>query len=346
MRWFVVELSCEHEVAEVVEDRLQSLGAKGVESIDKTELTAYLSRPESLDYASESFLESLPERVEIKAWFQIGESEDEVYIREDHESFAEVYEDDPLRLVKRSRLLDILGNLVENLKAAMEQDDVCKLLGSSVEEEEDWSEKWKEHYEILHPTPRLVIKPSWLDYEVKPGEQVLDLDPGSAFGTGYHESTSLCLAYLDEIASREEEFFTEAEILDLGCGSGILGIAAAKLGAKNVEAIDIDPQAAKVAKENFIHNGLENIPVRQGELRDCDKSYDFILANLIAKLHIQFASDYALKLKTDGLIMLSGIIEDRAEEVRKAMIESGFILLDQRMRREWWTMIWRLKSSD
>lgn len=341
-RWLLAELDCEHFLAEVLEDGLQSLGARGVETVDKKELEWTVKRPDSLDYASDSLLESLSDRVKVRAWFALenNNGEEKVLLRQNFSSFSEIYETDPMEEHLPEDLSRLLTRLCAELCANSEEDNACTFQRITIVNEEDWEDRWKEFYDTLPITPRIVINPSWIDYEPKEGEIVLKLDPGSAFGTGYHESTALCLGFLDEMAAVRTEFFANARILDLGTGSGILALAAAKLGAGDIEAVDIDPKATEVAAENFERNDLPKIFVRSGQLSDTDGMYDLILANLVAKLHIALAADYHKKLKPGGQVLISGIIHDQAEPVRESLSSQGLILQEQRMKKEWWTMLW------
>lgn len=346
-RFLLVHLDCEHFLAEVLEDRLQALGARGVETVDKTELEIAVKRPDSLDYASESLLESLPPRARIRAWFALeGPGEGSVLLRKDFSTLSEIYESDPQQAYALEDFKRLLEELCAELRENCADSSVCSCNGCEFVQEEDWEDCWKDFYDTLPVSPRIVINPSWIPYRKKSGEIVLELDPGSAFGTGYHESTALCLGFLDEMAATNASRFREAKILDLGTGSGILALAAAELGASDLEAIDIDPKAAEVAKENLTRSGWPDIPVRACQLGDTDGPFDLILANLVAKLHVAMADAYREKLKPGGRILVSGIIDDRAEEVREALLASGLKLQEQRMKHEWWAMLWEKPAAE
>jgi len=196
-------------------------------------------------------------------------------------------------------------------------------------DEEDWANAWKEHFHPLK-VGRVVIKPSWRDWTPAPDELVVELDPGMAFGTGQHPTTRLTLAAL------QDRVRPGTSVLDLGTGSGILAIAAAKLGA-TVTALDIGEVAVDVARRNVRENGLsDRIRVDRGSIdavRGC--RFRLILANIIASVLIDLARDLADALETDGLLLASGIIEERAGPVREAFVGAGLAIEDEVSDGDW-----------
>lgn len=189
-------------------------------------------------------------------------------------------------------------------------------------EEEDWANSWKQYYNVLRVGKRVVIVPSWLEHTPLPNDVVLHLDPGMAFGTGLHPTTRICLQQLEAM------MVPNATLLDVGTGSGILAIAAAKLGAFSVLAIDNDPVAVDVARENIARNGLsENIQVELGSLGTdpcvVTEQYDMIAANIIAHVLIATAPHLAETLKPDGILVSSGIIVEREDEVALSLAAAG-----------------------
>lgn len=227
---------------------------------------------------------------------------------------------------------------------------ICRYGGADWSEEKDWESEWKSFYSTIHESPRLVVNPSWLTYEAKPGEKVLHLDPGSAFGTGYHETTALCLAALDQRQAMDPEGFQKTKMLDLGTGSGILAIAACLLGCRQVIGCDVDPQTLPVARENARQNGIPvgkqeqekpALTLRQGTLDSEDTDYDLILANLVADLHLKLASQYREHLSPDGQVVLSGIVDPRKDEVDQKMREEGFHLYSASYLNGWWILSYK-----
>jgi len=170
--------------------------------------------------------------------------------------------------------------------------------------ESDWRESWKKHFGVQRIGRALVVKPSWTQYRLKRGEIVIEIDPGMAFGTGQHPTTAMCLRALEDLVR------SEMRVLDLGCGSGILGIAAAKLGATQVLALDIDPNAVRAARENAAANGAApTVEVREGTL-DGDEVFDLIVANISGLTLERLASGLARRLAPGGALITSGFLED------------------------------------
>lgn len=194
-------------------------------------------------------------------------------------------------------------------------------LTTRIVNEADWAEAWKSHFPVLRVGRRLVVKPTWLTHDPAPNDVVLDLDPGMAFGTGLHPTTRLCLVALEWIA--EQGRLEGARVLDVGCGSGILSIAAAKLGARFVYGVDIDPIAVEATTANAARNGLsEVIRTRVGSVPTESIPFDVVSANLIASLLIEFAPALAAELRKDGTLVASGIFTDRESAVRSAFARS------------------------
>lgn len=187
-----------------------------------------------------------------------------------------------------------------------------------IRDDKDWKDKWKEYFVPINITDKLVIKPSWCDYDLKEGEIVLEIDPGMAFGTGTHETTSMCVKLL-------EKYIEEGmDVLDVGTGTGILAIAAKLLGAKNVLGVDIDPEAIIAAKENSELNKLE-IDIKEADLtKGVGFKADIIVANLVAGLNISLASGANNHLKDGGIYISSGILVEQKENVVRAIEDKGF----------------------
>jgi ribosomal protein L11 methyltransferase len=197
--------------------------------------------------------------------------------------------------------------------------------------EEDWAEAWKSHFPVLRIGRRLVIRPTWRRHRKLPDDVVLSLDPGMAFGTGLHPTTRLCLAALETLADEGLVGGRSARILDVGCGSGILAIAAGKLGARDLLGVDTDPIAVESTAANARLNGLtRRIRVRKGSVPTGERPFDLVLANLIASLLVQLAEPLCNELVPGGTILASGIFRDREGDVRAAFEAAGL-----RLGRRW-----------
>ena len=204
--------------------------------------------------------------------------------------------------------------------------------------EEDWSESWKQYYKPI-PLGRVTIVPAWEKYDAKNGEIVIKMDPGMAFGTGTHETTRLVMRIMQDIIKGGER------VLDVGTGSGILSICASKLGAKSCNAYDIDPVAVKVAKENAEADGCDNITVGVSDLlhgvdKSCGK-YDFCVANIVSDIIIRMMPDISDYITEDAPLILSGIIMDRADEVRACVKEHGFTIEREEKENDWVALLCR-----
>ena len=198
--------------------------------------------------------------------------------------------------------------------------------------EDDWAESWKQYYKPV-PLGKVTIVPAWEKYEARADEIVVRMDPGMAFGTGTHETTRLVIRLMqDELRGGER-------LLDVGTGSGILSICASKMGAKTCNAYDIDPVAVKVARDNALADGCTNITLGVSDLlKGVDLSggkYDFCVANIVADIIIRMLPDVKDYLKEGSPLILSGIIGERAEEVKNAVVENGFTVEKEIFENDW-----------
>ncbi len=205
--------------------------------------------------------------------------------------------------------------------------------------ETDWAEAWKANYDVLQVGRHLVIKPSWRDYAGRPGDLIISLDPGMAFGSGLHPTTQLCLEIL------EDRVRPRASVLDVGTGSGILAIAAVRLGASRVLALDTDPLAAKIARENVSLNRVEAaVRVEQGSVQVLDvpsPTFDIVIANILSEAIIELARALATSLSSESVFVASGIIADQTAAVLAALRETGLSILERRDADDWVALIAR-----
>ena len=217
--------------------------------------------------------------------------------------------------------------------------DFGRLYAETVDVDDvDWKDKWKENFKPLKVTDRLVIKPTWEEYTAAGDELVLELDPGMAFGTGSHETTSLCLKLLEEYLGEES---ADKKILDVGCGSGILSIAAALLGCGSVLGIDIDEDAVRVANENVRLNGVDDVvEITHGDLlQGVDFKADIVVANLMADLVAMLSESVADHMEKGGVFISSGILTEKKEMVENALEKAGFEIKEIREDDEWCAIV-------
>jgi ribosomal protein L11 methyltransferase len=207
--------------------------------------------------------------------------------------------------------------------------------------ETDWVEAWKERLNVLHVGRHVVIRPSWREYTPLPGDLVIQLDPGMAFGTGLHPTTQMCLVALEEWVG------PDTEVLDLGTGSGILAIAAARLGARDVLAVDNDPEAVKTARENVAANAVEGpVSVVPGSLAEVTGNYDLAVANILANVIVQMMQEgLAARIRPGGRLIATGILADQEPEVVAALEQEGLTLVERQQRDDWVCLVARQDYS-
>lgn len=227
------------------------------------------------------------------------------------------------------------GSLVLDAREALSSAGILAELDVRAVADEDWAEAWKEHFHVERYGRRLVVVPSWRSYDMQPGDVVFTLDPGMAFGTGQHETTRMCLEALERVVT------PGSCVLDVGCGSGILSIAAARLGAARVVAVDVDPVCIDVTIENAAINHVP-IETARGSLgadwpaelgRPAD--YDVLVANIIAGAIIDLAPYFASALGDGGRLIASGIIAEREALAASALTTAGFRLDATHAMGEW-----------
>jgi len=219
-------------------------------------------------------------------------------------------------------------------------------LQTRVVDEEDWANAWKDYYHVTHIGQRLVIRPSWRDYTPREHEVVVTLDPGMAFGTGVHPTTRMCLEQV------ERRVQSGMRILDVGTGSAILALAAAKLGAQSVDAIDNSSIAAESATANVAMNNLEDrVRVVLGVLDEAEAErkagqYDLVLANILAQVIGLIAPHLAQVLAPQGILVVSGIIEARRHDAEGPLLESGLKLIEEIKIDDWLALVYKKRGND
>ncbi len=204
----------------------------------------------------------------------------------------------------------------------------------------DWTAGWKETIPVLHLGERIVIKPSWREYTPQPGEIVLEMDPGLAFGTGLHPTTQLCIEALEELVK------PGMRVLDLGTGTGILALVAARLGAAEILAVDNDINAVAVARRNAQNNAVANrIRVLHGSLAEVSGTYNVVAANILAHIIVDMArAGLTTRLRPGGVLVASGILVEQAANVTSVLQAQGLQVTERRQREDWVALIAHAES--
>ncbi|GAB6158113.1 50S ribosomal protein L11 methyltransferase [Desulfotomaculum varum] len=299
MNWLEIAVHVPHEGIDMVSNIFDELGAGGVVIEDPALISQY---------------------IEANIW--------------DHYEFPPEVLNRPLPVVKAylpegAGLEDKLALLQEKLARlplpAVPRWDTARVA------EEDWATAWMAYYKPVEIGQKLAVKPSWEAYTPPPGRLVLELDPGMAFGCGNHPTTTMCMEFLEGIIKGGET------VADVGTGTGILAITAAKLGAARVLAVDLDEVAVKVARDNVRLNGVQDrVEVLHGNLLDqVSRPVDIVIANIVASVIILLAPDVVRILKKGGFFIASGIINSRADEVKARLLETGFQVLESKADGEW-----------
>jgi ribosomal protein L11 methyltransferase len=307
MDWIEIKIVTTEEASDAISDMLTSIGAEGVIMEDPNEIRRQIESADSLDYADDEFLSSLGTDVTVRAYFSSDKN-----------------------------MQQLEGLIKEKLEFTSQFLDVGKgYNGYKFVDDQDWSTAWKKYYKPFNITENIIIKPSWEDYKTLNNEIVIEIDPGMAFGTGSHETTQLCSQLLENYLRKD------STVLDLGCGTGILSIIAAKLGASAVTAVDIDEIAVRVANENCQINGVDStVTCQKGIINDVEKrKYDVVVANIIADVIIDISSSLKSYLKDEGVFITSGIIRERKDDVLDAYSKAGFVLQETLELGEWVAMV-------
>lgn len=311
MIWKKLTIETTTEAVDMISYTLGELGVEGIEVEDNI--------PLSEEDKKAMFIDILPELPP-----------------DDGTARITCYIDDPERDVDA---------LVENIKEELEYIRQFMDIGSGritlgETEDKDWLNNWKEFF---HPfrLDNILIKPTWIEQseiELQPGDLLVEIDPGTAFGTGAHETTKLCIAQLKKYLNGEQTVF------DVGCGSGILSIIAVKLGAKQVFGVDIDQLAIDASYENadVNHISKEQISFRKGDVigdsgftAAIEKQYDVVVANILADVIIPLSEKIAAFLKSEGVFISSGIINTKEEQVREALLQNGFEIIETTYMKDW-----------
>ncbi|WP_298042706.1 50S ribosomal protein L11 methyltransferase [uncultured Clostridium sp.] len=309
--WIEVRVITKSEALEPISGIFYSLDCKGVAIEDPEDILGREQGPLTWDFADINVLEHKGKVAVVKAYFAEEDNIQDVlaYVNERLEELKEMG-------------LDLGEAKVDHEKM----------------HEEDWANTWKQYYKPSKVGEKIVVKPIWEEYEAKENELVVDLDPGMAFGTGTHETTRMCIQALERYVKEESTVF------DVGCGSGILAIAAAKLGAKLAVGVDLDPVAVESSIENVGYNNLSNIEILHGNLVEViDGKADIVVANILAEIICILTDDVKRVLKDGGIFITSGIIHDRVDMVCEKLEATGFEVIEKNRDGEWNCIVAKLK---
>lgn len=312
MKWCEISIQTTHEATEIIAEIFRDLGAGGVVIEDPELVNDYITSGK-WDYTD------IPIAAETE-------------------------------VVTEKAYLPVNGELEGRLQTFRQEVKALEGRGVSVApgiittaelEDEDWSDTWKQYFHTEKPGDKVVIKPTWESYEPQPDEVVIELDPGAAFGTGTHATTSMCIRQLEKLVEPGMTVF------DVGTGSGILSIISAKLGARNIQAVDYDDSVIKIVEENLAQNQVEDIvSVAQSDLmQNVHGKAKLVIANIIADIIIRLFDQLDEHLEEDGTLLTSGIIEDRIEDVLAAAEAHGYTVVE-RLENKGWACITFKRAAD
>ncbi|MCM8710404.1 50S ribosomal protein L11 methyltransferase [Clostridium sp. SYSU_GA19001] len=302
-KWIEVKVVTSSDGVEPITGIFYGLDVKGVAIEDPRDILEREQGPLTWDFADINIFEYGNEAAVVKGYFNLDEDMTKI----------KKYIEDKLAELRQMDLDIGEGKVIIN--------EV---------HEEDWANNWKKYYKPTKIGEKIVIKPIWEKYEKKDDEIIVEMDPGMAFGTGTHETTMMCIEALEKYIS------SDAIVFDIGTGSGILAITAAKLGAKKVVGVDLDPVAIDSAKSNVKFNNLNNIEILHGNLMEVvEGKADIVVANIIADIIILLSEDVKKFLQPGGYFISSGIIKDRKEDVVNKLTSIGFNIKEVNTLGEW-----------
>ena len=302
-KWIEIKIVTKSEAVEPVSGIFYSFDIKGIAIEDPEDIYSRKQDSLSWDFADTNIFEYGDRAAVVKGYFS---------------------QDDDI-----DAILDSINKKIKELQnVGIDLGDI-KVLSTAVFEE-DWATTWKKYYKPTKIGKSIVVKPTWEEYKPSSDEIVIELDPGMAFGTGTHETTMMCVNLLEKYVKNN------SVVYDIGTGSGILAITAAKLGASSVVGVDLDEVAVDAAIENVKYNKIQNISVKHGDLVDVlSGAADVVVANIIADIVINLTSIVKPFIKKGGVFITSGIIKERENDVIAALKKEGFEVLEVSEMGEW-----------
>ena len=319
MDWIKVTIYTATDGIEPVSGRLMQLGITGLVIEDESEFNDFLEETkDTWDYVDEDLVEKMS-----------GEARVIAYVSDD---------------ISGRELLAAIKSSMAELKE-INENNVYGRLAIEIEgtKTEDWANAWKQYFHTMEIGEKILVKPQWEEITEPTDRVVFNINPGMSFGTGSHETTQLCLAQLEKYVT------SGCRMLDLGCGSGILSVVSLLLGAESAVAVDIDPNCIDTAYENSDMNNIDRdryTVISGNVLTDPDvkavisqNKYEVVAANIVADVIIGLAPAARLYMKEGGVFITSGIIDGRQEEVKSALTEQGFVVVDMQRRKDWWSIV-------
>lgn len=300
--WIEVTVVTSSEATEAVSGIFYTLDVQGVSIDDAKDVEFKKKHPAYADFFDEAVLNKDKDAI-VKGYFKETDDFDEIikYIEEGVNNLTEYGLDKGKGIVTYSKV-----------------------------NEEDWENNWKKYYKPTKVGDHIVVKPIWEEYEAKDGELIVEMDPGMAFGTGTHETTRMCVKALEKYVKAEDTVF------DIGTGSGILSIAAARLGAKHVVGVDLDPVAVDSAAKNVGYNDISNIEILHGDLMEVVKGKaEIVVANILAPIVMILCDGVKEFIKDGGFFIASGILNTQEEMIKEKMESVGFKIEEVIADGEW-----------
>lgn len=301
--WIEVTIVTSHQAVDAASGVFYRFGVSGVAIEDPKDMIERNADPRQWDYVEDRYLPEDTGEARVKGYFLSGPRD---------------------------------GDIVKSIKHEVDRFPEYGLdkgpgeVSVRIVYQRDWANEWKKYYKPFRVGEHLVIKPTWEDYQPREDDIVIELDPGSAFGTGSHETTRMCMEMLQKYVRRG------CTVFDVGCGSGILSIVSSKLGAGHVTGIDIDEAAADAAVKNVRISGERNVRIKRGRLLEgIGGKADIVVANIIADVVIDLADAVDSFLSGEGIFICSGIISEREDDVKEALSKNGLRILEVKTGGDW-----------
>jgi ribosomal protein L11 methyltransferase len=303
LEWIEIVIKTTYEAKEAVTNILHEAMVEGIVIEDPNDVINLMKETERWDYLDVDLIQDYYDGVVIKGYF----------IRNDDSKEKMDYIKSQINQLPRY-----------DLDIGLTEIEIQEI------EERDWNSEWKKNFKPFRLGQNVIIKPSWESYDSKSDDIIIEIDPGAAFGTGTHETTSICIEEM-------EKYLNEGmDVLDIGTGTGILAILASKLGAKSVLGIDIDEDSIRISKENTRINHCHNIEIiKSNLLESIDYQADLVTANITADIIVRMIPELSKVMKKGGIFISSGILDTKVDSVKNALTEHGFNIIEEVTKGEW-----------